>query len=508
MTLYAILLWIALLICLPLLLLMEKKFAAQRQNKQLHPPPSPPKLPIIGNLHQLSELRHQSLWKLSKKYGPVMLIKLGRISNIVISSAEAAQEVLKVHDLDCCSRPPLDTTRKFTYNYRDMAFGPYGQYWREIRKICVLEVFSVKRVQSYRTIREEEVDMLINSIWKSSSSATFVDLSEKLFALTANITFRIAFGKSFRGSDLDNEKFQEVVHGVEAMMGSFNASEYVPYVGWIVDRLSGRLERLERIFHELDDFFQQVIDLHLKPERTKPEHEDIIDVLLKIEREQTEVDVAHFSKENIKAVLLNLFLGGVDTGAITMIWAMAELVRSPKVMKRAQDEVRKIVGNKGRVIESDTDHLPYIKMIMKETFRLHPPAPLLLPRQTMVPFQLNGYDINPQSVIQVNAWAIGRDPQYWKNPEEFIPERFIDSSIDYKGQNFEFLPFGAGRRGCPGIYMATSTIELALANLLYCFDWKLPPGMKEEDINMEESFGLSLTTSKKTPLNLVPVKLF
>ncbi|KAG6650769.1 cytochrome P450 71B36-like isoform X2 [Carya illinoinensis] len=492
MNLYAIFLWIALLICLPLLLLMKKEHAAQRQNKQLHPPPSPPKLPIIGNLHQLGELRHQSLWRLSKKYGPVMLIKLGGISNIVISSVDAAREVLKVHDLDCCSRPPLDTTRRLTYNYRDIAFAPYGQYWREIRKICVLEVFSVKRVQSYRPIREEEVDMLINSIWKSSSSATFVDLSEKLFSLTANVTFRIAFGKSFRGSDLDNERFQEVVHNAEAMLGSFNASEYVPYVGWIVDRLSGRLERLERIFHELDDFFQQVIDLHLKPDRTKPEHEDIIDVLLKIEREQTE----------------NLFLGGVDTGAITMIWAMAELVKSPKVMKRAQDEVRKIVGNKGRVTEIDTDHLPYIKMIMKETLRLHPPATLLLPRQTMVPFKLHDYDIKAQSIMQVNAWGIGRDPQYWKNPEEFIPDRFIDSSVDYKGQNFEFLPFGAGRRGCPGIYMATSTIELALANLLYCFDWKLPPGMKEEDIDMEESLGLSLTTSKKTALNLVPVKLF
>ncbi|KAG2702068.1 hypothetical protein I3760_06G073900 [Carya illinoinensis] len=204
----------------------------------------------------------------------------------------------------------------------------------------------------------------------------------------------------------------------------------------------------------------------------------------------------------------NLFLGGVDTSAITMIWAMAKLVRSPNVMKRAQDEVRKIIGNKGRVTEIDIDHLLYIKMIMEETFRLHPPATLLLPRQTMAPFKLNGYEINAQSIMQVNTWAIGRDPQYWKNPEEFILERFIDSSVDYKGQNFEFLPFGAGRRGCPGMYMATSTIVLALANLLYCFNWKLPPGMKEEDINMEESLGLNLTTSKNTPLNLVPVKLF
>ncbi|KAB1213134.1 Cytochrome P450 71B36 [Morella rubra] len=506
MALYAVTMWLALLICLPLMLLMKKAMEDRSRNKL--PPPGPLKLPLIGNLHQLGQLRHQSLWQLSKQFGPVMLLHLGAIPNVVISSAEAAREVLKVHDLDCCSRPSLDSSRKLSYNYRDMAFSPYGEYWREIRKICVLEVLSVKRIQSYRSIREEEVAMLIHSISESSLSATPVDLSEKLFALTACITFRIAFGTSFRGSDLDNERFQEVVHEAEAMLGSFNAAECFPFVGWIKDKISGRFERLEKIFHELDNCFQQVIDLHLKSEKTKQEREDIVDVLLRVEREQTEYGAARFTKDNIKAVLLNFFLGGVDTGAITMIWAMAELARNPQLMKKAQGEVRKFVGEKGKVTESDTDHLPYLKMIVKETLRLHPPAPLLLARETMTHFKLNGYDIYPKTLLQVNAWAIGRDPQYWKNPEEFSPERFLDSSIDYKGQNFEFLPFGAGRRSCPGISMATSTIELALANLLYCFDWKLPHGMKEEDISMEESVGLSLTTHKKTALNLVPVKLF
>ena len=146
-------------------------------------------------------------------------------------------------------------------------------------------------------------------------------------------------------------------------------------------------------------------------------------------------------------------------------------------------------------------------MIVKETLRLHPPAPLLLPRETMSPFKVLGYDVEPNTLVLINDWAISRDPEFWKDPEEFIPERFDDSSLDFKGQNFEFLPFGAGRRICPGIYMATTTVELGLANLLYCFDWKLPEGMKEEDINMEETTGaLALTISKKTALNLVPVK--
>ena len=186
-----------------------------------------------------------------------------------------------------------------------MAISPYGDYWREIRKICVLELFSVKRVQSYQFIREEEVALLVDSISHYASSATPIDLSEKLFALTASINFRIGFGKSFCGSGFDNERFEIVVHEVESMIGSYNASEFFPFVGWIIDTLSSRFKRLERAFHELDTLFQQVIDLYLDPKRTKLEHEDIIDVLLIIERDQAESgNAARFTKHNIKVVLM------------------------------------------------------------------------------------------------------------------------------------------------------------------------------------------------------------
>ena len=301
MALDTIPLWLLLLLVFPLLLLMKKKMD-ERSSK--NSPPSPPKLPIIGNLHQLGVLPHQSMRQLSKKYGSVMLLQLSGIRTVIISSAEAAREVLKVHDLACCSRPSLACSKVFSYNNRDITFSPYGNYWREIRKICFLELFSVKRVQSYQYIREEEVALLVDSISHYASSATPIDLSKKLFALTTSITFRIGFGKSFCGSGLDNERFQAVVHEVVSMIGSYNASELFPFVGWIIDTLSGRIKRLERLFHELDNLFQQVIDLHLDPERTKPEHEDIIDVLLRIERGQAESgDATWFTKHNIKAII-------------------------------------------------------------------------------------------------------------------------------------------------------------------------------------------------------------
>ncbi|XP_037495418.1 cytochrome P450 71B34-like, partial [Jatropha curcas] len=215
-----------------------------------------------------------------------------------------------------------------------------------------------------------------------------------------------------------------------------------------------------------------------------------------------EFDTVRIIQFNI--IYQDIFLAGVDTGAVVMVWAMTELVRNPRVMRKAQEEIRSLIGEKIKVSESDTDKFIYLKSVLKETMRLHPPVPLLLPREAISQFNINDYEIHPKTRIQVNVWAIGKDPKIWKNPEEFIPERFIDNSIDFRGQNYEFLPFGGGRRSCPGITMGLALVELALANLLFCFDWELPYNMKEADINMEEKFGL--TNHKKEALMLVPIK--
>lgn len=204
----------------------------------------------------------------------------------------------------------------------------------------------------------------------------------------------------------------------------------------------------------------------------------------------------------------DIFLGGIDTSSNTIIWAMAELIRNPRVMKEAQDEIRNYLGRKATISEEDIDEFQYLKLIIKETLRLHPVAPLLLPRETISHVKVNGFDVYPKTVVQVNVWSIGRDPKYWKNPEDFYPERFMDNLVDYKGQNFEFIPFGSGRRICPGMFMGLKNIEVVLSNLLFYFDWKLPLEMKDSDINMEEDFGMSLTITKRIPLQLVPVKYF
>ncbi|XP_022945235.1 cytochrome P450 71B10-like [Cucurbita moschata] len=493
--------WLPLIIFLSsLFIILKWKAAANRRKRNL--PPSPPKLPIIGNLHQLGKLPHKSLWRLSQRYGPIMSLSLGGVETTIVSSAETARALMKIHDLQSCSRPQTQSIKKLTYNFLDIAFSPYSGYWREMRKICILELFNMKRVLSFEPVREQEVGLLIESISQSASCGVVVDLTEKSTALMTGVICRIAFGKTFKG-----DGFHELVNEAEAVLGSYSASEFfpVPFVGKVIDWFSGQKARLERVFNGMNVLFEEVINEHLHPMRPKPKQDDIIDVLLAISKKQVESCAVVITHENIKAILMNIFLAGIETSSSTLVWAMAELVKNPILMKKAQEEIRNHVGNKRKVIETDLKELSYLKMIVKETMRLHPPAPLLVPRETISHFKIEGYNFYPKTMVQVNIWAIGRDPTYWKDPEKFLPERFVESSIDYKGQHFEFLPFGSGRRICPGLNMGIKNVELALANLLYHFDWKLPNGMKEEELDMEENSGLSLTLHKKLPLKLVPI---
>nr|BAF98468.1 cytochrome P450 [Coptis japonica var. dissecta] len=479
------------LLLLPLLLSMR--------NNRKGLPPGPPKLPIIGNLHQLGDLPHRSLWKLSEKYGPIMLLQFGRKPTLIISSAEIASEILKTHDLNFCHRPSLVGPKRLSYNCQDIVFGTYGEFWRELRRACAVELFSLKRVQSFGFVREEEVAILVKSISETSGP---INLTEKLFSLTDRIVCRVAFGKSYQGRDFDDGKFHDVVYEATKMIGSFAAADFFPYYGWIIDVLSGFNSRLEKVFLSFDTFYQKVIDEHLDPERKKAEKEDIVDVLLGLQTHD-QSGATRLTISQVKGILMNVFIGGVETSALTMVWTMTELARNPKVMKKVQEEIRNCVGKKGRVEEIYINQLPYFKMVVKETLRLHPPGPLLVPRECMSHCKINGYDVYPKTRVLVNAWGIARSSEYWEKPDEFIPERFQNSSVDFKGQDFEYLPFGSGRRACPGMNMGVATMEVALANLLYCFNWELPSGMKSEDVNIDEKAGI--TIHKKVPLHLVPI---
>nr|XP_027070513.1 cytochrome P450 83B1-like [Coffea arabica] len=476
-----------------LLLLFSILVSIGKKHKQLRnirQPPGPPGLPFIGNLHQFdSEKAHEFLSQLSKKYGPLMSLQLGSVPVLVISSARMAKEALTTHDLVFSGRPASVGRQKLSYNRRDIAFSPYSDYWREMRKICVLQLFSLKRVQSFRPIREDEISSMIQKILNLSSSSQLVDLRTIIMSLTSTIICRVAFGKRYDEEGHERKRFDKLLQESQAMIGGFFISDYFPSFSW-VDKFSGIVERLEKNFNELDLFYQELIQEHLNPNRPQSMKDDLLDLLIQLKEEQS--SIIGLSWDHIKAILMDIFIAGTDTAAAAIIWAMTALMKSPSALKQVQAEVRKLVGEKGRVDEEDIQELPYLKAVIKETLRLYPPAPLLGPRETTQECTIEGYEIKYKTLVYINAWAIGRDPECWKSPDDFIPERFLNSNIDFRGQDFEMIPFGAGRRGCPGFSLGLATVEVALANLLYHFDWKLPFGMKAEDVDTEVMPGLTM----------------
>ncbi|CAH8267381.1 unnamed protein product [Arabidopsis lyrata] len=490
-------------LCFLLLFLLSLVFFKRLLPSKGKLPPGPTGLPIIGNLHQLGKVLHQSFHKISQEYGPVVLLHFGVVPVIVVSSKEGAEEVLKTHDLETCSRPKTAAVGLFTYNFKDIGFAPFGEDWREMRKITMLELFSLKKLKSFRYIREEESELLVKKLSKSAdeSETSLVNLRKVFFSFTASIICRLAFGQNFHQRDfVDMERVEELVVESETTLGTLAFADFFPG-GWLIDRISGHHSTVHKAFSKLANFFKHVIDDHLK---TGPQdHSDIVSVMLDMINKPTKVDSFKVTDDHLKGVMSDMFLAGVDGGAITLLWTMTELSRHPRVMKKLQEEIRATLGpNKERITEEVLEKVEYLKLVIMETFRLHPPAPLLLPRLTMADIKIQGYNIPKNTMIHINTYTIGRDPKYWKNPSEFIPERFLDNLIEYNGQHFELLPFGSGRRICPGMTTGITIVELGLLNLLYFFDWSLPNGMTTADIDMEEDGGFAM--AKKVPLVLIP----
>ncbi|XP_021759822.1 cytochrome P450 83B1-like isoform X1 [Chenopodium quinoa] len=478
----------------------------RRKNEPFNPLPGPKGLPIIGNLHQFNPLKpHIYFAKLAKIYGPILTTRFGSTPAVVVQSAKTAKEVLHTQDLNFCYRPSTIATQRLSYKGLDITFAQSYGYFREIKKICVVHLFSSKRVESFTPIRQEVLRMVnkISTQISSFSGLEIVNLSELLMSFASSNICRIAFGKRYGENEGSNRsRFHNLLNDAQAMFTAFFFTDYFPSIGWL-DKLTGQSSRLEKTFKDLDVFYDEIINDHLDPNRPVSETEDIIDVLLHLRKERA--FTFDLTLDHIKGVLMNMFVAGTDTSAAMVVWAMTELIKNPTAMKKVQKELRGLAGNhKGYVSADDLPKLEYFKAVIKETLRFRPAAPVLIVRETLEKCTIEGYDILPKTLVFVNAWTIGRDPEYWKDPEVFMPERFMGSSIDYKGQDFEFIPFGAGRKMCPGMLLGVSNFELALANLLFSFDWELPDGIKMEDIDTDTLPGV--TMHKKNPLCLVARK--
>ncbi|KAL4634178.1 hypothetical protein ACB092_04G180000, partial [Castanea dentata] len=484
-----------------LLLFSLLYFLKHTRGGKLNLPPSPPKLPILGNLHHIGTLLHRSLHSVSEKYGPLVLLHLGNAPFLVVSSSEIAREIMKTHDTVLANRPQIRAARVLFHGCTDIAFCLYGEYWRQVKKICVLELLTLKRVQSFQNTREEEVSKLIKKVRDSCLKGVSINLSEFLIETSKNIITRCAFGKKFEDED-GKGRFSELPRKLAVLLTAFFWRDFFPSLGWI-DILTGKIASLKSTFGELDAFLNQVVEEHktMKSDDEHPKTKDFVDILLHLQKNgMLDFELTH---DNLKTILLDMFAGGSETTSTTLEWVMAELMKNPSIMKRAQEEVRRVVGSKSKIDLNDIYQMDYLKCILKEGLRLHPPVPFLVPRETSASLQFGGYDIPPKTRVFVNIWAIQRDPKLWDRPEEFLPERFKDNPVDFMGQNFKFLPFGGGRRGCPGLIFAVASLEYVLANLLCWFDWRLPTiNAQGEDLDMTEVN--AITVFKKNPLHLVP----
>ncbi|KAF8668316.1 hypothetical protein HU200_052373 [Digitaria exilis] len=478
-------------------------------------PPSPPGLPLIGHVHLIGALPHVSLRRLAERHAGedgLMMLRLGVVPTLVATSARAAQAVLRVHDQCFASRPRSVSGDVLTYGPSDVALAPYGERWRLAKKLATTHLLSAKKVQSYRAAREEEVALVISKIRGAAAMGTVVDMSEVLSKFTSDMVCRAVAGRSFRVEGRD-KVFRELIDEAMALLAGFSLENFYPGLAKAAGGVLVRSARskAERVRNRWDSMVDKLIDEHVSKNAgaTAVLHEDggsgdqecdFIHVLLSVQEEYG------LTREGIKAIVVNMFAAGTDTAYLVLEFALAELMLHREAMTRLVHEVRSSIpeGQNG-IYEDNLVGMPYLKAVVKENLRLHPPSPLLLPHLSLEDCDIESFHVPAGTTVLVNVWAIGRDPKEWDAAEEFMPERFIHSGevkgVDFSGKDFQILPFGSGRRMCPGMNFAVASIELMLANLVYHFDWELPQGV--DKIDMAEVFGL--TVSRKEKLLLVPM---
>lgn len=478
--------WILTTLALIALAFFLRAWLSKRKMKDSKLPPGPIGFPIFGSLHLLGKFPHHDLHRLAKKYGPIMYMRLGLVPTVVISSPQAAELILKTNDLVFASRPANEAAKYITYEQKTLSFAPYGSYWRNVRKMCTLELLSNHKINSFMSTRKEELDLLIDYIKDASRERVAVDLSAKVSSLSADISCRMVLGKKYMEKEFDEKGFKPVIHEGMRLAASFNLGDYIPPLAPL--DLQGLTKRLKAIGKVFDDFFEKSIDEHIQfkdENRTK----DFVDIMLGfLGSEETEYRIG---RDNIKAIILDMLVGSMDTSATAIEWTLSELIKHPRVMKKVQKELEEKVGMDRMVEESDLEGLEYLHMVVKEAFRLHPVAPLLIPHESVEDCTIDGFLIPQKTRVIVNVWAIGRDQSAWTDANKFIPERFAGSNIDVRGRDFQLLPFGSGRRGCPGMHLGLAMVRQIVAQLVHCFDWELANNMLPEELDMTEAFGLA-----------------
>eukprot|EP00252_Welwitschia_mirabilis_P002175 TRINITY_DN12085_c0_g1_i1.p1 TRINITY_DN12085_c0_g1~~TRINITY_DN12085_c0_g1_i1.p1 ORF type:complete len:508 (+),score=-0.73 TRINITY_DN12085_c0_g1_i1:485-2008(+) len=453
------------------------------RSRKLRLPPGPLAVPIFGNWLQVGDdLNHRNLSDLARKYGEVFLLRMGQRNLVVVSSPELAKEVLHTQGVEFGSRTRNVVFDIFTGKGQDMVFTVYGEHWRKMRRIMTVPFFTNKVVQQYREAWENEIDLAVRDIKNRPGSATTgIVIRKRLQLMMYNFMYRMMFDRRFESEE--DPLFQKLraLNAERSRLAQSFEYNYGDFIPILRPFLRGYLkickEVKERRLSLFKDYF---IEERKKLSNTKGAgsrgEKCAIDHVLDA------MDKGEINEDNVLYIVENINVAAIETTLWTMEWAIAEIVNNPSIQKRIQNELDTIIGRGNPLTEPDTARLPYLQAVIKEALRLHMAIPLLVPHMNLHQAKLGGYDIPAESKILVNAWYLANNPDWWDRPEVFNPDRFLGpEKVEANGNDFRFLPFGVGRRSCPGIILALPILALTLGKLLQTFDLLPPPGQSKVD---------------------------
>ncbi|CAI9753451.1 unnamed protein product [Fraxinus pennsylvanica] len=491
-----------------LLLILYWK-SRSKASKNSAPPEAGGAWPVIGHLHLIgggSRLPHITLAAMADKYGPVFTIRLGVHKTLVVSSWELAKELFTTWDVTVSSRPKFLAAKHMGYDFAMFPFSPYGTYWRELRKLIAVELFSLRRLELLKHIRVSETEVSTKELYKywnkknDGSGRVLVEMKQWFGDLNLNVVLRMVAGKRYYGATADGDKIearkcQKVLRNFFHLTGLFIVGDNIPYLRWL--DIGGYEKKMKETAKEMDNIVEKWLEEH-KLKANSGSEQDFMDVMLSAVEGTNLQD--YDPDTIIKSTCLSLIAGGGDTTTIMLVWTVALLLNNRHVLKKAHEELDIHVGKERRVKESDINNLVYLQSIVKETLRLYPAAFLGSSREFSDDCKIAGYHIAKGTKLIINMWKLHRDPRVWFEPLEFKPERFLTTHKDFdmKGHNFELIPFGAGRRICAGTTFGLQMLHLVLANLLHAFELSTP---FDEKVDMSASSGL--TNMKSTPLDVL-----
>ncbi|XP_056689022.1 geraniol 8-hydroxylase-like [Spinacia oleracea] len=473
-------------------------------NKNLPPGPSP--FPIFGNLLQMLPnitKPHKYFAELAKTHGPIMSLQLGSTTAIVVSTSTLAKQVfLKNHDA-FSSLYDLDAVR--AHDHEKFSIGPLSAsspMWKVLRKIYNTRLLSDKMLETMQTHRYRKLEELLCYMKECSQTNTIVDVGQAVYDASFDMISSTIFSMD-SSCDVRITKIKDLMDCIIKEIGRPNIVDCYPLLK-MMDPQRIR-HRLTAYCVKLFKLFDEIVGMRLKSRKDQVHslglYNDLLDVILDVMEDQSD----EINRDHLHHLLLDLFGAGMDTTSKTMEWAMAELLRNPVFLRKLQEELDSVIGKGNTIMESQISKLPYLQAIVKETLRLHPSAPLLLPRKVEKDVEIDGFQLPKGAMLIVNAWAIGRDPNNWDDPDSFIPERFMGSELDVKSQFNQLFTFGAGKKICPGIPLAMRMISLVLGNLISSFNWKLEDvGELQQVLDMDDFYGITIKKAKS--LRALPIK--